>query len=83
MTSCNGLKDGVWRSRENLITPFLDALKRSCLVLTLMELQVVDIFLEAPITQKNQRRYSLVRRGRSAAQSRTVRELVQELGFPA
>jgi hypothetical protein len=42
MTSCNGLKDGVWRSRENLITPFLEALKRSCLVLTLMELQVLD-----------------------------------------
>jgi hypothetical protein len=29
------------------------------------------------------RRCSLVRRGRSAAQGRTVRDLVQELGFPA
>jgi hypothetical protein len=29
------------------------------------------------------RRRSLVRRGRSAAQGRTVRDLVQELGFPA
>jgi hypothetical protein len=29
------------------------------------------------------RRCSLVRRGRSAAQSRAVRDLVQELGFPA
>jgi hypothetical protein len=28
------------------------------------------------------RRCSLVRRGRSAAQGRTVRDLVQELGFP-
>jgi hypothetical protein len=37
----------------------------------------VDTFLEAPITQKNQRRCSLVRRGRSAAQSRTVRGLAR------
>jgi hypothetical protein len=29
------------------------------------------------------RRCSLVRRGRSAAQGRTVRDLVQELGVPA
>jgi hypothetical protein len=29
------------------------------------------------------RRCSLVRRGRSEAQGRTVRDLVQELGFPA
>jgi hypothetical protein len=29
------------------------------------------------------RRCSLVRRGRSAAQGRTVRDLVQEPGFPA
>jgi hypothetical protein len=29
------------------------------------------------------RRCSLVRRGRSVAQGRTVRDLVQELGFPA
>jgi hypothetical protein len=29
------------------------------------------------------RRCSLVRRGRSAAQGRTVRDLVQELGFPS
>jgi hypothetical protein len=43
----------------------------------------VDTFLEAPITQENQQRCSLVRRGRSAAQGRTVRDLVQELGFPA
>jgi hypothetical protein len=37
----------------------------------------VGTFLEAPITQKNQRRCSLVRRGRSAAQSRTVRDLAR------
>jgi hypothetical protein len=37
----------------------------------------VDTFLEASITQENQRRCSLVRRGRSAAQSRTVRDLVR------
>ena len=29
------------------------------------------------------RRCSLIKRGRSAAQGRTVRDLVQELGFPA
>jgi hypothetical protein len=37
----------------------------------------VDTFLEAPITQENQRRCSLVRRGRSAAQGRMVRDLVR------
>jgi hypothetical protein len=40
----------------------------------------VDIFSEAPITQKNQRRYSLVRRGRSAVWGRTVRDLEQGSG---
>jgi hypothetical protein len=35
----------------------------------------VDAFLEASITQKNQRRCSLVRRGRFAARGRTVRDL--------
>jgi hypothetical protein len=35
----------------------------------------VDTLLEAPITQKNQRRCSLARRGRSATQGRTVRDL--------
>jgi hypothetical protein len=37
----------------------------------------VDTFLEAPITQENQRRCSLVRRGRSATQGRTVRDLAR------
>jgi hypothetical protein len=37
----------------------------------------VDTFLEASITQENQRRCSLVRRGRSAAQGRTVRDLAR------
>jgi hypothetical protein len=41
------------------------------------ELEIVDTFLEASITQENQRRCSLVRRGRSAAQSRTVRDLAR------
>jgi hypothetical protein len=40
-------------------------------------------FLRRQSLQKNQRRCSLVRRGRSAAQGRTVRDLVQELGFLA
>jgi hypothetical protein len=37
----------------------------------------VDTFLEVSITQKNQRRCSLVRRRRSAAQGRTVRDLAR------
>jgi hypothetical protein len=40
----------------------------------------VDTFLEAPITQENWRRCSLVRRGRSAAQGRTVRDLARGSG---
>jgi hypothetical protein len=39
--------------------------------------QGVYAFLEAPITQENQRRCSLVRRGRSTAQGRTVRDLAR------
>jgi hypothetical protein len=37
----------------------------------------VDAFLERQILKKNRRRCSLVRRGRSAARSRTVRDLVR------
>jgi hypothetical protein len=37
----------------------------------------VDTFLEASITQENQRWCSLVRRGRSAAQGRTVHDLAR------
>jgi hypothetical protein len=43
----------------------------------------VDAFLERQILKKNRRRCSLVRRGRSAAWGRTVRDLVQGLRFPA
>ena len=43
----------------------------------------VDAFSERQILKKNRRRCSLVRRGRSAAQGRTVRDLVQEHGVPA
>jgi hypothetical protein len=46
-------------------------------------LPCVDAFSERQILKKNRRRCSLVRRGRSAAWGRTVRDLVQELGFPA
>jgi hypothetical protein len=73
----------------------------------ILKIDVVDTFLEAPITSKQpamvlsgqartvrdtrpdgprpgvRRRCSLVRRGQSAAQGRTVRDLVQELGFTA
>jgi hypothetical protein len=48
----------------------------------LIDFLSVDTFLEAPITQKNQRRCSLVRHGRSAAQSRTVRDLARGGGAP-
>jgi hypothetical protein len=37
----------------------------------------------APNTQQELWRCSLVRRGRSAARGRTVRDLAQGLGFPA
>jgi hypothetical protein len=43
----------------------------------------VDTFLERQILKKNRRRCSLVRRGRSAAWGRTVRDLAQGLRFPA
>jgi len=43
----------------------------------------VDAFSERQILKKNRRRCSLVRRGRSAAWGRTVRDLAQGLGFPA
>jgi hypothetical protein len=42
----------------------------------------VDAFLERQILKKNRRWCSLVRRGRSAAWGRTVRDLAQGLGFP-
>jgi hypothetical protein len=44
---------------------------------------IVDAFSERQILKKNRRRCSLVRRGRSAAWGRTVRDLAQGLGFPA
>jgi hypothetical protein len=50
---------------------------RTVLTMFLWLILIVDAFLEAPITQKNQQRCSLVRRGRSAAQSRTVRDLAR------
>ena len=43
----------------------------------------VDAFSERQILKKNRRRCSLVRRGRSAAWGRTVRDLAQGLRFPA
>jgi hypothetical protein len=43
----------------------------------LQDMHTVDTFLEASITQKNQRRCSLVGRGRSAAQGRTVHDLAR------
>jgi hypothetical protein len=46
-----------------------------CVVPSGVAKKYVDALLEAPITQENQRRCSLVRRGRSATQGRTVRDL--------
>jgi hypothetical protein len=43
----------------------------------------VDAFSERQILKKNRQRCSLVRRGRSAAWGRMVRDLAQGLGFPA
>jgi hypothetical protein len=42
----------------------------------------VDAFSERQILKKDRRRCYLVRRGRSAAWGRTVRDLAQGLGFP-
>jgi hypothetical protein len=52
-------------------------LRHATEILTSIYLSSVDTFLETSITQKNQRRCSLVRRGRSAAQGRTVRDLAR------
>jgi hypothetical protein len=46
-------------------------------------LLLVDAFSERQSLNKNRRRCSLVRRGRSAAQGRTVRDLEQGQRFPA
>jgi hypothetical protein len=43
----------------------------------------VDTFFERQTLNKNRRRCSLHRRGRSVAKGRTVRDLVQGLAFPA
>src|SRR5688572_4089339 len=43
----------------------------------------VDAFSERQILKKNRLQCSLVRRGRSAAWGRTVRDLAKGLGFPA
>jgi hypothetical protein len=48
-----------------------------CVVPSGVAKKYVDAFLEASITQENQRRCSLVRCGRSAAQGRTVRDLAR------
>ena len=46
-----------------------------CVVPSGVAKKYVDAFLERQILKKNRRRCSLVRRGRSAAQGRTVRNL--------
>jgi hypothetical protein len=48
-----------------------------CVVPSGVTKKYVDTFLEAPITQENQRRCSLHRGGRSARGGRTVRGLVR------
>jgi hypothetical protein len=47
------------------------------------EIEGVDVFFGRQSFNKNRRRCSLVRRGRSTARGRTVRDLAQGLGFPA
>jgi hypothetical protein len=54
-----------------------------CVVPSGVAKKYVDAFSERQILKKNRRRCSLVRRGRSAAWGRTVRDLAQGLGFPA
>jgi hypothetical protein len=54
--------------------------KSICVVPSGVTKKYVDTFLEAPITSKEPWRCSLVRRGRSAAQGRTVRDLARGSG---
>jgi hypothetical protein len=66
----------VIRFRCRLAVGLLGMLRQASIAITNLHVhEVVDTFLEAPMTQENQRRCSLVRRGRSAAQGRTVRDL--------
>jgi hypothetical protein len=61
----------TWRKRApNILIVFF----RSCAVTNYI---IVDTFLEAPITQKNQRWCPLHRGGRSARRGRTVRGLAR------
>jgi hypothetical protein len=52
-----------------------------CVVPSGVAKKYVDVFSERQTLNKNRRWCSLVRRGRSAARGRTVRDLAQGLGF--
>jgi hypothetical protein len=52
-----------------------------CVVSSGVAKKYVDAFPERQILNKNRRRCSLVRRGRSAAWGRTIRDLAQGSGF--
>jgi hypothetical protein len=67
-----------------LLTPFRSA-KHSTRTVAVLSCQARTVRGTGPDGPRPRvrRRCSLVRRGRSAAQGRTVRDLVQELGFPA
>jgi hypothetical protein len=58
-------------------------MRRHAATASKLEMIFVDAFSERQILKKNRRRCSLVRRGRSAAWGRTVRDLAQGLGFSA
>jgi hypothetical protein len=67
----------VLENRGKRTLGFKIARVKPCITFKRRKKTSVDTFLEAPITQENQRRCSLVRRGRSAAQGRTVRDLAR------
>jgi hypothetical protein len=77
-----GFKNGL-HSRITATHLHLDLNLNSIHWLPMNKCVCVDAFLERQTLNKNRWRCSLVRRGRSAARGRTVRDLVQEHGFPA
>jgi hypothetical protein len=71
-------------SPKSMLTPFR-SVKHSTRTVVVLSSQARMVRGTGPDGPRPgaRRRCSLVRRGRSAAQGQTVRDLVQELGFPA
>jgi hypothetical protein len=88
---CNKAALSFRRQRASLLLllssvkslPFVNVSVYIYIYIYILYIYIVDVFSERQILKKNRRRCSLVRRGRSAAWGRTVRDLAQGLGFPA